>query len=73
MEDRKKTIIAVAIVIVFLFLLLIILGSFVFRRKTVSPIPDDTAIKIIFISPTFVPPVSSISAEPVLPSPSKKP
>lgn len=73
MEDRKKTITAVAILLLFLFLVLVLVASLFFRRKTVSPIPDDAAIEIIFISPTLVPPVASPSALIVSPTSSKKP
>ncbi len=73
MEDRKKTITAVALLLLCIFILLILAASLLFRKKTVSPIPDDMAIEIIFISPTLVPPVASPSALFLTPTQGKKP
>lgn len=51
MEERTKTIAAIAILIGIAFLILIIIGVVVTGKKVVSPIPDEGAIKIIFITP----------------------
>lgn len=55
MGDRSKTIAALIIIVGIVLIatagILRILGG----NKIVSPIPDESAIKIIFISPTPVP------------------
>lgn len=58
MDDRRKT--AAAITLILIVLTLIVFGSIalVTRKKTVvSPIPEDGAIKIIFVTltPTLPP------------------
>ncbi len=70
MDDRRRTLAAVTIVVGFLVLVIVIIGAIVSAKKVVSPIPEDNAIKIIFVTPT-APPVSSPSGEPkgVLSSP----
>ncbi len=55
MEERTKTIAAIAILIGFAAIILIIIGIVVTGKKVVSPIPTDSAIKIIFITPTSEP------------------
>lgn len=66
MEERTKTIAAVAILIGIAALILIIIGVVVTGKKVVSPIPDEGAIKIIFITPSpSVPlPTATLSATP---------
>jgi len=55
MEERTKTIAAISILIGVAALILIIIGVVVTGKKVVSPIPTDSAIKIIFITPTAEP------------------
>ncbi len=52
MEERTKTIAAISILIGIAFIILIIIGIVATGKKVVSPIPTDSAIKIIFITPT---------------------
>lgn len=60
MNDRTKTVAAIGIIIGF-FLLVIIITSVVFGgTKVLSPVPDEGAIKIIFLTPTPI--VASPSA-----------
>lgn len=54
MDDRRKTIAAITIIVGILALILIVIGVLVAGNKTVSPVPDEGAIKIIFVSPTPV-------------------
>ncbi len=71
MNDRSKTLTAVAIIIGFFVLVIVILGVIITRKQIVSPVPEDNAIKIIFVTPT---PVSTSSATPnVSPTPSFSP
>ncbi len=58
MEERRKTLVAVAIVIGFLVLIIVVVGSIISGRKIVSPVPEESAIKIIFLTPTPTPPAS---------------
>lgn len=52
MDDRKKTLAAVTIVVGFILLVAIIVGLLVSGKKILSPVPDEGAIRIIFVSPT---------------------
>ena len=54
MDDRRKTIAAITIIIGVGALILIVIGVLLAGNKTVSPVPDEGAIKIIFVSPTPV-------------------
>jgi hypothetical protein len=55
MDDRRKTL-AMLTVLVAIFILVIIVAGMIFSsRRVISPVPDDNAIKIIFITPTVVP------------------
>lgn len=54
MDDRRKTIAAITIIIGVFALILIVIGVLLAGNKTVSPVPDEGAIKIIFVSPTPV-------------------
>ena len=52
MEERKKTVAAVAIIIVILVFFVIGVTVFLSGKKVISPVPDEGAIKIIFVTPT---------------------
>lgn len=53
MDDRRRTLAAITLIVGFLVLVAVIVGVLVSGRKVLSPVPeDDSAIKIIFISPT---------------------
>jgi len=53
MDDRKRTLAAMTLIIGFLILVATIVGIVVSSKKIVSPVPeDDSAIKIIFVTPT---------------------
>ncbi len=54
MDDRKKTIAALTIIVGIIVLVVIVIGVLVSRKKVVSPVPDEGAIRVIFISPTPV-------------------
>lgn len=66
MEERTKTIAAIAILVGIAALILIIIGVVVTGKKVVSPIPENGAIKIIFITPApSIPlPTATLSATP---------
>ena len=68
MDDRKKTLAAIAIIVGFFLLVAIIVGSLVAKSKILSPIPEESGIKIIFITPTAVQsratPAPTISTKP---------
>lgn len=55
MEDRQRTLAAATIVIGLVVFAIVLVGVFITGKKIVSPIPDEGAIKIIFISPTIQP------------------
>lgn len=53
MDDRRRTLAAMTLIVGFLILVAVIVGVLVSGKKIVSPVPEDnSAIKIIFISPT---------------------
>ncbi|MEK7129539.1 MAG: hypothetical protein AAB803_00830 [Patescibacteria group bacterium] len=63
MDDRRRTLAAVTLLFGFFILIAIVVGVLFSGRKPVSPVPEDNAIKIIFISPTPGP-LASPSATP---------
>jgi hypothetical protein len=69
MDDRKRTLAAVTVIIGRLVLVSIIVGVLMSGKKVLSPVPEDNAIKIIFVSPS---PMPVVSASPVL-SPTASP
>jgi len=76
MDDRRKTIAAITLITGFVILIVVILGVVMSRGKVLSPVPDESVIRVIFISPTPVV-VSSPSATPTevitkKPTPTKK-
>lgn len=52
MEERRKTLVAVAIIIGFFVLVIVVVGSIISGRKIASPVPEESGIKIIFLTPT---------------------
>ena len=69
MDDRRKTLAAITVIIGFLVLVAIVVGVLVSGKKILSPVPEDEAIKIIFVTPT---PAASPSPTET-PTPTKKP
>lgn len=59
MNDRSKTIAALTIIIGCIVFVVIIIGIVVSSRKVISPVPDEGAIKVMFISPTTPPQIST--------------
>lgn len=56
MDDRRKTIAAITLIVLVLFFVALITAIFVLRKKpVVSPVPEEGAIRIIFVSPTTTP------------------
>ncbi|MBU1327371.1 hypothetical protein KKB64_02160 [Patescibacteria group bacterium] len=62
MDDRRKKIATIAIAGGFLLLVIIFVGSMISGKKILSPVPDDGAIRIIFLTPT--PEAQKFSATP---------
>lgn len=76
MDDQKKTIAAITLIVVFIAFVALIVGFLVTRKKSiVSPVPDEGAIRIIFVSPTVTPtPENAPSISPTAtPKPTSKP
>jgi hypothetical protein len=71
MDDRTKTIAAVAIIVGVILLVVVAVAAVVTRKTIVSPVPDDGAIRIVFVTPTLVPAVSLAPTE--TPAPTAKP
>lgn len=63
MDDRRKTIAALTIIVGVIVLVVVIVGVVVSSRKVVSPVPDEGAIRVIFISPTSAPGVMTPSSD----------
>ena len=59
MDDRKRTLAAITVIIGFLVLVAIVVGVIVNSKQVISPVPEDDAIKIIFVSPTVFPVVTA--------------
>lgn len=55
MDDRKRTLAAITVIIGFLVLVALVVGVLVSSKKILSPVPEDDAIKIIFVTPTPIP------------------
>jgi hypothetical protein len=55
MDDRKRTLAAITVIIGFLVLVSVIVGVLMSGKKVLSPVPEDNAIKIIFVSPSPIP------------------
>lgn len=52
MDDRRRTLAAITVLVGIVVLAIVIIGVVLSARRVVSPVPEDDAIKIIFISPT---------------------
>jgi len=53
MDDRRRTLAAITLIVGFLVLVAVAVGILVSGRKVLSPVPeDDSAIQIIFVTPT---------------------
>ena len=52
MDDRRKTVAALTIIVGVIVFIVVIIGIVVSGRKVISPVPDEGAIRVIFISPT---------------------
>lgn len=81
MDDRRRTLAAISVIVGFLLLVAIVVGVLISGKKILSPVPEDDAIKIIFVSPTEVvtptpsatPTPSPKSTTTKTPAPTKKP
>ena len=75
MDDRRRTLAAITVLIGFLVLVAIVVGAIVNSKKVISPVPEDNAIKIIFVSPTVIPVVTASPSAAVTGkvTPTKKP
>jgi hypothetical protein len=71
MDDRRRTLAAITVIIGILVLVSVMVGLLVSGRKILSPVPEDNAIKIIFVSPTLATTVTPMLTPTV--SPAKKP
>ncbi len=70
MDDRRKTLAALTVIIVGIVFVVIIIGVLLSGKKVLSPVPEDSAIKIIFVSPspilTAMPsPTNSVEGTPI--------
>ena len=52
MDDRTKTVAATSIVLGFFLIIIIVVGILLTGKKVLSPVPEEGAIKIIFLTPT---------------------
>jgi cell division protein FtsX len=71
MDDRRRTLAAITVIVIVLILVSVLVGILVSGKKVLSPVPEDNAIKIIFVSPSIVPVATSTII--VTPLPTKKP
>ncbi len=68
MDDRRKTLAALTVILVGVVFVVILIGVLLSGKKVLSPVPEDSAIKIIFVSPSPAPIVTVDST----PTPSEK-
>lgn len=74
MDDRRKTVAAITLIIVFVSLLVLVGLILVTRKKSlVSPVPEEGAIRIIFVSPTATPTPEADLTTTGTPTPTLKP
>ena len=52
MDDRTKTVAATSIILGIFLIIIIIVGILLTSKKVMSPVPEEGAIKIIFLTPT---------------------
>ena len=52
MDDRRRKLAAIVLVVGFLLIVAIIVGVINSARKTLSPVPEEPAIRVIFLTPT---------------------
>lgn len=52
MDDRRKTLAAITVIFGSMVFVVILIGIVMSGKKVVSPVPEDSAIKIIFVSPS---------------------
>jgi hypothetical protein len=71
MDDRTRTLAAITVIIGIFVLVSIVVGLLVSGKTVLSPVPEDNAIKIIFVSPSTAPAATSTTI--VTPTPAKKP
>ncbi|MEK7587549.1 MAG: hypothetical protein AAB457_01900 [Patescibacteria group bacterium] len=55
MDDRRRTLAAITILVGFFVLVALVVGVLFSGKKILSPVPDESAIKIIFVTPTAIP------------------
>jgi hypothetical protein len=74
MDGRNRSLAGVTLIFVFFIVVIIVAGAIMNAKRVISPVPEDNAIKIIFISPTptGIVPTNSSPVE-VHSSPSKIP
>lgn len=70
MDDRRKTIAAITLIVIVILFVFLVVGVLLTRKMpVVSPVPEEGAIRIIFVSPTLTPTPSAA----VTPTPTPKP
>lgn len=62
MDDRRRTLVAVALIVGVLVIVAVFAGTMMTRTSIVSPLPQESAIKIIFNTPTVFPDQNTTSA-----------
>lgn len=66
MDDRRRFLATITVLIGFVVILIIIIGTLLSGKNVVSPVPEDKAIKVIFITPTPTVTPSSLSPIPTV-------
>ena len=55
MDSRRKMLATLTVIVALFILVIIVIGMILSSRRVISPVPEDNAIKIIFITPTVAP------------------
>jgi hypothetical protein len=68
MDDRSKTLAALTVIVGSVVLIVVVIGVVLSGKKVISPVPEESAIRIIFVSPS----PSAVPSTVLTPTPTKK-
>jgi undecaprenyl-diphosphatase len=63
MDERRRMLAVLTVLIGVFVLVIVVIGMIISSRRVLSPVPEDNAIKIIFVTPTTTPLPSGPSEE----------
>jgi len=63
MDERRRSLAVLTVLIALFILVIVVVGMIISSRRVLSPVPEDNAIKIIFVTPTVTPPAVTESSD----------